>query len=83
MELLTNQISNKKLCMTVKEMSEELGIGINTAYQLSNSKGFPVIRIGERKKLIPVEGLKRWLLKQAKQVEEIKDDQAETRINGG
>jgi len=52
------------LCLTVKQMAEELGIGINTAYQLIHSDGFPVIRFGERQIRIPKAGLEKWLLKQ-------------------
>ena len=74
MEKLSTQMEDKKICLTVKEMADELGIGINAAYQLANSAGFPVIRFGERKIRIPKAGLERWLLKQTNQIEEIKDD---------
>lgn len=66
--------SKLKLCLTVKEMAEKIGIGINAAYQLANSEGFPVIRFSKRKIRIPVEGLELWLLKQTKRIKEIKDD---------
>ena len=49
-----------KLVLTLKEMSELLGICRNTAYKLVASEGFPVIRVG-RKYLIPVDGLREWL----------------------
>ena len=40
-------MENKKL-ITVKEFIEEYGIGTNKAYEIVNSKGFPVIRIGKK-----------------------------------
>lgn len=59
------QGTHLKMCMTVQEMAKELGIGLNHAYQLVNSAGFPVIRFGERKIRIPRAALEEWLLKQA------------------
>lgn len=35
--------------LTVKEMSEVLKIGLNTAYQIIYKKSFPVLRIGHKK----------------------------------
>ena len=55
---------NQKMCMTVREMAEELGIGLNTAYALVNSVGFPMIRFGDRKIRIPRASLEKWLDKQ-------------------
>jgi predicted DNA-binding transcriptional regulator AlpA len=40
-------MENKKL-ITVKEFIEEYGIGTNKAYEIVNSKGFPVIRLGKK-----------------------------------
>lgn len=56
-----------KLCLTVKEMSKVLGVGINDAYQLVKSKGFPVVRFGERKLRIPVAELEKWLQKKTEE----------------
>lgn len=50
-----------KLTYTVQELAKILNIGINSAYQLVNSKGFPIINVGKRKKLIPIAALNRWL----------------------
>lgn len=50
---------NKKL-MTVKEFSEMYGFGLNYAYQLVNTKGFPMIRTG-RKINILVDKVDLWL----------------------
>ena len=40
-------MDNKKL-ITVKEFAKEYGIGSNKAYDMVNSKGFPVIRLGKK-----------------------------------
>lgn len=50
----------EKLTLSVSEMAQQLGVSKPTAYKLANSKGFPVLLIGERK-VIPVDGLKRWM----------------------
>ncbi len=59
-------IESDKLTLTVKEVAELLGIGLNYAYKLPKIEGFPTIRIGSRI-LIPVEGLNKWLEEQSKQ----------------
>lgn len=38
----------EKKTMTVKEFSIEYGVGLNKAYELTNSEGFPAIRCGRR-----------------------------------
>ena len=58
-------MSMEKLTYTVAELAEVLGIGKNAAYDLVASKGFPAIRINERRIIIPREGLNAWLLGQA------------------
>ena len=40
-------MKNKKL-ITVKEFAVEYGIGTNKAYDMVNSKGFPIIRLGKK-----------------------------------
>lgn len=37
----------KKL-ITVKEFAMEYGIGTNKAYEIVNSKGFPIVRLGRK-----------------------------------
>ena len=49
-----------KLVLTVKELAELMQISMPSAYDLTERRGFPVIRVGV-KKLIPVEPLKAWL----------------------
>lgn len=38
----------RKVFMTPKEFSKEYGIGITKTYELANTKGFPIIRNGNR-----------------------------------
>lgn len=40
-------MDNKKL-ITVKEFAMEYGIGTNKAYEMVNSKGFPVVKLGKK-----------------------------------
>ena len=54
----------ERLTMSVEEMGKQLGISRPTAYALANSKDFPVLRLG-RRKVVPVDGLKRWVEKQS------------------
>lgn len=55
-----------KLCITVEEMAERLGIGRVSAYELAHSEGFPAFRVGAagRKLLISVKGLEAWVERQ-------------------
>ena len=50
----------EKLTMSVKEMSQQLGVSLPKAYELTNIRGFPVIQVG-RRKLIPADGVRKWL----------------------
>lgn len=40
-------MQSKKL-ITVKEFANEYGIGTNKAYEMVNSKGFPVVKLGRK-----------------------------------
>ena len=51
---------NEKLTCSVKEMAGMLGIGLNAAYSIANSDGFPSIRVG-KKFIINIDGLRAWL----------------------
>ena len=55
-----------KLTYTVPEMSQALGLGRNTAYDLVNRADFPAIRVGG-KILVPIEALNKWLNREASQ----------------
>lgn len=45
----------------VREIAAILGVSIPTAYALCASEGFPAIRIGQRKIVIPIDAFDRWL----------------------
>lgn len=51
---------NTKKTLTVHELSEYLGIGRATAYELVNSDGFPSFRIG-KKILVNADALQEWI----------------------
>jgi excisionase family DNA binding protein len=55
---------NGKLCITVEEMDELLGIGRSKAYEVARRADFPAVRLG-RKLLISVKGLEEWVARQA------------------
>lgn len=52
----------EKLTYSISEVAHVLGVSKPTAYALTNSKDFPVLKIGKRK-VIPVEGLQEWIKK--------------------
>lgn len=54
-------MTDRKMTLTVEEMAEQLGISRSVAYQLIKEKGFPSIRVGERRVIIPVKSLEKWL----------------------
>ena len=45
----------------VPEIAKMLGISRPAAYDLIHSDGFPVIRIGERRFVIPCEAFDKWM----------------------
>jgi len=57
----------EKLALGITELAEALGIGKSAAYILCMREDFPAIKIGERRWIIPVDGLKAWLEKQGKE----------------
>jgi excisionase family DNA binding protein len=54
----------EKLAYNSKEAAAALGVSLPTFYELSNRDDFPVVRVG-RRVLVPVEGLRAWLEKEA------------------
>ena len=50
-----------KLTVTVPEMAKMLGISRPLAYELAKKRGFPAIRVSERRIIIPVDRLHAWL----------------------
>ena len=58
------EINNTEpLVYTVKELSKILKISLSMTYQLIKADNFPIIRIGEKRILIPDRELKIWLSK--------------------
>lgn len=49
-----------KLTLSVKELANQLSISKPKAYELVNTKGFPVVKIGNRI-IIPTRQLETWL----------------------
>lgn len=56
-------LHDERLTLTPAEAAKIMGVGINTMYELTHSKGFPVINVG-RKKLIVRSKFEEWLEKQ-------------------
>lgn len=54
----------EKMTYSVDEMAAAVGISRPKAYELANSEGFPIIRVGRRIR-IPVAALEQWLEAQA------------------
>ena len=50
----------ERIMMTVKEVSEAMGIGINQAYKLVKQKDFPCMRI-EQQYFIPKDAFYNWI----------------------
>ena len=49
----------------VADIREYLGIGVQQAYQLCRQEGFPAIRLGPRRIVIPRAEFEAWLHEQA------------------
>lgn len=58
-------MTQEKLTVSVEEMANMLGISRPVAYELTHREGFPVVRVSERRVIIPLESLKRWLEREA------------------
>jgi len=62
----------ERLTMTVEEAGEALGISRATAYLLARTGGIPVIRLGERRLVVPKAALSR-MLSEAGKPKEVKE----------
>ena len=62
---MDNMTKKEQLVYTVFELADALKIGINKAYKLVRTPGFPVIKNGQNY-LVPKDSLKEWLKEQAK-----------------
>lgn len=58
-------MAENKMTVSVEEMASMLGISRSVAYQLIKEKGFPSIRVGERRVIIPIKSLEKWLEERA------------------
>jgi excisionase family DNA binding protein len=56
-----NREQVERLTMTVEEAGEALGISRATAYMLANTGRLPVIRISDRRFIVPVKALNELL----------------------
>lgn len=54
-------MEKQKLTYTVAEMAKVVGISRSIAYTLVEQEGFPAIRVSEKRIVIPVEALNKWL----------------------
>jgi excisionase family DNA binding protein len=57
----------EKMTVSVEEMASMLGISRSVAYQLIKERDFPVVRVSERRLIIPVKSLEKWLEERAVQ----------------
>lgn len=54
----------EKMALSITEAAKLLGVSRPTMYTLVNRADFPSFRVGSRR-LIPVDGLRDWMAKQA------------------
>ena len=53
------------LAYNVEQAAEALNVSRPTMSNLIHIEGFPVVKIGDRRYLIPVDDLRKWLSEQA------------------
>ena len=53
------------MLLTVTQLAERLGIGLNGAYALTRRPGFPAVRVSPKVIRIPEAALEAWLLQEA------------------
>lgn len=58
-------VQEQKLTITVRELSDRLGISTGGAYALVKQRSFPAIRVG-KKILVPMKDLDNWLTMSAR-----------------
>ncbi len=54
-------LSELPLTLTAADIAGFFGISLNNAYSLINSEGFPSIRIGKKKLIVPKDKLLTWI----------------------
>ena len=57
-------MTTEKLAYNAREAAAALGVSLPTFYILAGRPDFPVVRVG-RRVLVPVDGLREWLAKEA------------------
>ena len=60
LEVQTQDATNAKILLTIKDIQEVFQCGKNYAYSLTKLKGFPTIKIG-KKIFVPKDKLKKWI----------------------
>ena len=60
LEVQTQDATNEKILLTIKDIQEIFQCGKNYAYSLTKLKGFPTIKIG-KKIFVPKDKLKKWI----------------------
>lgn len=54
-----------KIVYSVPELAQLLSVSVGNAYQLCRQPDFPAIRVSPRRIVIPVDGLKAWMERNA------------------
>jgi len=62
-----NTKQKERLTMTVEETAEALGISRATAYSLAREGRLPVIRISDRRLIVPVKAIEKMLAEAGKE----------------
>ena len=60
LEVQTQDATNEKILLTIKDIQEVFQCGKNYVYSLTKLKGFPTIKIG-KKIFVPKDKLKKWI----------------------
>jgi len=61
----TNQTS-ERLCLSIPEVAVQLGISRSNCYELCRAGIIPVIRLGQKRLVVPRAALEKWLEAQTK-----------------
>ena len=51
--------------LKVEDVARILGVGRNTAYNIIRQKGFPAVRVGEKRVVVPRDRFLQWLNEKA------------------
>lgn len=51
----------EKPLMTIVDFANYIGIGIRSMYKISKIEGFPQVKVGRKKILVPVERASEWI----------------------